>query len=309
MDGARRVSSRRKFFAGVAVGAGATALPHWLAHAFGLKVLHLLPGDFDRPQCLIADSRRDTLLVLVIPREPDERWHRGYVLGALLNYGTDEQLAPLSAVDVRCAFASELTDLGAERVEGEPWAVLVDKASGRSRAIDLPLPSLEEIAKELGVDQPEEDVASAGVWGDPEIRASVRQIDILAAAIVGAIEEELPALAKAEQARLDPADREHLDRSLRDGIPLPHALLERCAAQLLVAARSSASDLPPEYVRNLLAQAVRVRLVARAIPGSRWARGGGCGVQIEGEEPSMAACGMGHVPRLSRRFLHFFSEQ
>lgn len=56
------------------------------------------------------------------------------------------------------------------------------------------------------------------------------------------------------------------------------------------------------------ADAVRERLVKKVLPGSHWARAGGCGTQIEGvEDRSMVACGMGHVPEKSRRFLYFFS--
>lgn len=56
------------------------------------------------------------------------------------------------------------------------------------------------------------------------------------------------------------------------------------------------------------AEAVRERLVKKTPPGTYWARAGGCGTQIEGiEDRSMVACGMGHVPEKSRRFLYFFS--
>lgn len=142
-----------------------------------------------------------------------------------------------------------------------------------------------------------------------ELRASVQQIDTLAAAIVGAIDAELPALAEAERARVGPEDLEHLDRVLDERAPLPHALVERNAAQLLLRIRDDSTEPAAEHVRSVLAEAVRVRLVARRIPGSRWAVGGGCGVHIEGEDVVAVGCGMGHVPRLSRRFLHFFSEE
>ena len=45
------------------------------------------------------------------------------------------------------------------------------------------------------------------------------------------------------------------------------------------------------------------------VPGSKWAVSGGCGTTIEGEPRNMmVACGMGHVPVKSRRFLHFFTK-
>ena len=59
-----------------------------------------------------------------------------------------------------------------------------------------------------------------------------------------------------------------------------------------------------------LAREVRERLVHKPPPGARWATSSGCGVTIEGgrdDEQSMVACGMGHVPRRSARFLHFLT--
>ncbi|AKT36694.1 hypothetical protein [Chondromyces crocatus] len=58
------------------------------------------------------------------------------------------------------------------------------------------------------------------------------------------------------------------------------------------------------------AAGVRARLVKQPPAGARWASASGCGVTIEGEQNRpMMACGMGHVPEKSRRFLYFFSLQ
>lgn len=55
------------------------------------------------------------------------------------------------------------------------------------------------------------------------------------------------------------------------------------------------------------AEEVRERLVKKPPPGTHWANASGCGTQIEGVEPRRGiACGMGHVPEKSRRFLYFF---
>jgi hypothetical protein len=61
--------------------------------------------------------------------------------------------------------------------------------------------------------------------------------------------------------------------------------------------------------RKLAARAagVRARLVKQRPPGAHWASSSGCGTQIEGMEPSLVACGMGHVPVKSARFLYFFA--
>ncbi|WP_441289361.1 hypothetical protein ACSRUE_00825 [Sorangium sp. KYC3313] len=62
--------------------------------------------------------------------------------------------------------------------------------------------------------------------------------------------------------------------------------------------------------RNAEARAasVRARLVKAPPAGARWAIASGCGIDVEGAEDSgLMACGMGHVPSKSRRFLYFFS--
>ncbi|WP_437279105.1 hypothetical protein WME90_00690 [Sorangium sp. So ce375] len=62
--------------------------------------------------------------------------------------------------------------------------------------------------------------------------------------------------------------------------------------------------------RNVEARAasVRARLVKAPPAGAHWALASGCGIDVEGAENSGAmACGMGHVPAKSRRFLYFFS--
>lgn len=56
---------------------------------------------------------------------------------------------------------------------------------------------------------------------------------------------------------------------------------------------------------------VRARIVKPPVPGARWALSGGCGISYETPEPSDdaygVACGMGHVPAKSMRFLFFFA--
>jgi hypothetical protein len=59
-----------------------------------------------------------------------------------------------------------------------------------------------------------------------------------------------------------------------------------------------------------LAGEVRARLTKKPPRGARWANGHGCGTDIEGEKDQMmVACGMGHVPRKSARFLYFFTRR
>jgi hypothetical protein len=60
-----------------------------------------------------------------------------------------------------------------------------------------------------------------------------------------------------------------------------------------------------------LAGASRAQLCRRRVPGSRWAKSTGCGSQVEyepvekHEDDMIVACGMGHTPEISARFLDF----
>jgi len=77
-------------------------------------------------------------------------------------------------------------------------------------------------------------------------------------------------------------------------------------------ARSALSPRGPQVGDPAtMAREVRERLVRKPPPGARWATSSACGVTIEGvrdDEQSMVACGMGHVPRRSARFLHFLTK-
>jgi len=75
-----------------------------------------------------------------------------------------------------------------------------------------------------------------------------------------------------------------------------------------IEAQAKALDrlLPAVADEGRNAETFKARLRER-VPGSHWASEGGCGTTIEGvENQRMYACGMGHVPQRSRRFLYFF---
>lgn len=70
----------------------------------------------------------------------------------------------------------------------------------------------------------------------------------------------------------------------------------------------SAVRVPDERVAAAAAEA-RARLVKQRVPGSYWAHSGGCGTRVEGDDdPMMVACGMGHTPARSSRFLYLYAE-
>jgi len=60
-----------------------------------------------------------------------------------------------------------------------------------------------------------------------------------------------------------------------------------------------------------LASRVREMVRERPVPGSHWGLDGGCGTTVEGRDDLSEglACGMGHVPARSRRFLHWLTRR
>lgn len=85
---------------------------------------------------------------------------------------------------------------------------------------------------------------------------------------------------------------------------------DRIAAQRIGALGALLRKGLGEGADNLEARAasVRAQLVKAPPAGAHWATASGCGTDVEGVEDSgLMACGMGHVPSKSRRFLYFFS--
>lgn len=91
---------------------------------------------------------------------------------------------------------------------------------------------------------------------------------------------------------------------------LPLVEADRLAALLMLRAAEEQDAKARVALRKALAQAAAVRLRQGPVSGSRWARSGGCGTTFEDEKDDramMVACGMGHVPAKSARFLYFFT--
>jgi hypothetical protein len=89
------------------------------------------------------------------------------------------------------------------------------------------------------------------------------------------------------------------------------AELHRVSAILLAAAVALPGREREDSLRRI-ADAARFVFCRKRVAGSRWSNAGGCGSQPElepGEEDDdgMFACGMGHVPEKSQRFLDFLT--
>jgi hypothetical protein len=226
--------------------------------------------------------------VLVIPSKGDERWRPGQAFGELINHGTPEQLLPFAMVEVVCARMKSLRALVPSVPQGEPLMVLVetDRSPAQARALDVKL-----------------DFDFAVRWDKKAENALIdARINALAGLLRSAILEEPHLSRYAEQNR---ASLTAAEQAAVVSGPVTDALIER-AGPTLVKQALTRNDIELKARLNALS-AARVR--TKPPPGARWAVSLGCGIDIEGSSPEdklLVACGMGHTPERSRRFLLFF---
>jgi hypothetical protein len=98
-----------------------------------------------------------------------------------------------------------------------------------------------------------------------------------------------------------------------DDSPIEDKVIDARVALVASLVRQGLGAAPAAVVAARAAE-VRERLVKQRPPGGQWASSAGCGVSFEegpeGHDNEVAvACGMGHVPRRSARFLHFLSQK
>lgn len=307
---------RRKFLGTVAVGLGATALPVWLSRSFGLSGQTCpatpedppAPADPPRSEChAVPGAPSKPRLVLVIPAEDvAAQWNRGQAFGEYLNHGRDEQLGLFAAFDVICRRMDQLPPSVRELVEGEPLMIVLDPdGPAPVRPLDATLPPHPESRRGGFADEEDRPFEDFAALEDAVVDA---RITILA----DLLESALPHDALARQADRERAalacDEAAAFRELTDRVhTLTPALVDRAAATTMLALRRQDPDTRAR-LWALLAAAVHARLTYHPVDGAPWARGGGCGVRVEGDDsPHHMACGMGHVPRKSVRFLKFFA--
>jgi hypothetical protein len=146
---------RRRQFLDATIAAGAAMVwPMWLKEAFGdpaaclsgepSKVAATLPSAAALTQAF-RDARRARrpLLVIVVPADDTEKWDRGRAWGELLNFGSDEQIASLSSVEVACSTMDALKLVVPNETRGEPFFALIttEAAPSKLRAFEVELPS------------------------------------------------------------------------------------------------------------------------------------------------------------------------
>lgn len=224
------------------------------------------------------------VLAWVAPSDALRHPGRGRLLGALLNHGTDAELAPLAlAVPVALSAAA----LGVASPLDEPGAVLLEP-DGAARALSLPdddgCGDREYLAEEES---------------EPLIRAQVARAAAALRGLLCADEAMLRRRAEGERRALG-----GFGQAVTQGLPedVQRGLAAQAPALLLLAEGAGAEPF--------LAAAVRRRYVEKRVPGTRWAFASICGVVVEGEgqseEDRGTMCGIGYVPRLSQRFLQFY---
>jgi hypothetical protein len=292
------MSSRRTFLKGALVGGAVALWPAWLRRAFADPPEACAPEPEERRLAALgAGFRRAVrvgkpLLVLVIPSEDLDKRLRGELWGGFLNYGASEALAALSLAEVVCAEMPDLRRMipAARALDGAPLFVLIETAARPAEASAF---SLER-----------DDAPAARFESELEDGAVERRIAEVGALLLRAlVGDTLERRAKESAGRLS---TERLS-ALRGDSPSLDAI------DLGAAVFLAESLDPADRARRIdrLADATRARLVKVPVPGSRWARASVCGLdRVEGEgelEGVGFACGMGHLPKKSERFLYFYA--
>jgi hypothetical protein len=309
---------RRAFVVRTAAALAAGTWPGWLRRAFASDS-DCPPGTADLPsarrwlEIFSAAYRRaqaagKPLLVLVVPDAEDERWTRGRAFGELLNHGGNEIMASLALAEVTCAPMSAVKAFLPSLRDGEPLMVLVETGAvpGRAALLDATLPQEEERWRTGDVSY-EERLARANAVVE-------RRIAVVGKLLRDALAPDLETVerrARQQVAQLLPPQLLAVGPELAAANP-DAAKLDAWAAIAYLAALEGPSAASGRLLAALAAGARR-RLTGGRVPGSRWAQSSGCGTDIEwepGEKDDSSvgiACGMGHVPEKSRRFLDFLT--
>ena len=313
---------RRRVLSAAPAAALVLGWPKWLKHAFAGE-----PGTKD-PACVAgagsaaagvrrgwlqvvaagyrrAQAAGKPLLVFVIPKENVvERWARGHAFGEILNHGDDEAMAVLSLAEVVAAPLFAVKALVPSVADDEPLMFLIetDGVPARTRAIALKLRDRGSVRWQ---DREKEERRE-----DAEVD---RAIDALGKVLRESLAPDAGTVARRarqQEARLTSAQALNLRGALVTHLPVVRELDP--VAALVYEAAVAAPAGERERLMRALAGTAGARLRDRRVPGSRWANGSGCGIEIEwepGEEEDgfMVGCGMGYVPEKSRRLLDFLT--
>jgi hypothetical protein len=277
---------RRGFVKLGAMSAALGSVPAFIARAFAQDACE---DDSTRIAAAASAYRRARatgrpLLVLVVPETEDMiAYERQHAFGEWLNHGGDETLAMLALTEVFVGRMSHVRRVLPSTPAEDAVMLLVETSELPSRVVPLraELPNLFDGSP----------WAEGMTWEERERRDEARideRVAILTSLLRGALVPDAATISR----RVAQAE------SVRN--------LEHRAAVHYARAMASSAETRASMLHDL-AERARERLVGERVPGSRWARSSGCGTTIEGEEDNIGvACGMGHVPARSVRFLYFY---
>lgn len=322
--------NRRTFLDAASRAALIASWPAWLQSAFAADEKR---GNDEAGLAVVSEGYRRAqragkpLLVLVIPAKDDDKYYRGRAFGEFLNHATKAQHAPLALCEVICATVAQLQQLVPTVGANESLMLLIetDKLPAEVKRIDGKLPTSRssfqlteaELDAELPAKSKEKEQQKWARHSEARQRIENRdvnqRIDRIAALLLQGVMATGSDLEKrvAQQKSHTPAPLiQSIEQKLaggRDG-ELTTEELDLGAAQVAQYAQG-AQVARKNKLLELLGSAVETKLLRSRVPGSKWANSGGCGTRIEGEEQRvMVACGMGHVPAKSSRFLYFFTK-
>jgi hypothetical protein len=280
--------NRRQFARAASSGLALFAIPGWFAacqRADSSQVGQLEPGE--RPR-----------LVLHVPDDEARRDTLGLLLGLFLMHGDDAELAWLAACDIECATTLQLDYRGFDLsrvhallfVPGEPPVVALEG--------NFPFEDL------YAVPDDERNVEWSNQLLDKRLRTRTTANNTWIAA----------QLAKV----LGPGSRAFelgcaRERERFGELPVGQQPSFECALSTPFLSADKAAQRPSQSVEwsGALASVVRERWRSISPKGSSWAGSHGCGLDLETPPPSrellLYACGMGHSPEFTRRFLYLFT--
>jgi hypothetical protein len=289
--------SRRGLIAG---GVAAAALPAFLRRAFACPPAIDVHVERDCPapttdidvvtvayRAAVAVGK--PLLVILVPDDAGRKYDRGHLWGEVLNHAAPSTWEALACCEVVCGSNAAVRQLLNIAVDDDALFAFVETNAvpAVARAVVANVPAYESRLGR-GFD------TTQGTWEDAVKRE--REVSEQRIAIVGALVEAsvfgAPALGSTVRPLL--AQRVADARVRNVGINDDDA---RAAALVVLG----------EGARAITAAQARLKL--KPVRGSKWASSGGCGVDVEGEDDNVGiACGMGHTPELSRRFLYWFKK-
>lgn len=299
---------RRAWFSSAVAAVAFTGVPDWLQF-FGRGHQDPKPAPAPaapavrerqlRAAAVQAKAQSKPLLVLIVP-DGDAATHiRGKWLGAWFVHGGASARLDLALCVPAAASAQEIRALAKVSLpDPAPVMLLLD-----ATLLDDPAGSGLK-ATPIEVDLPETSL--------PQQAADLERLTTALAAALPQHAGALDAMAQRVRASLTDEDAERVQGWLAGGRRPDDELLVRATAWVRCLLPNMNAERSRTAQAMLLAAIERVWM-QRPLPGARWGRTEGCGIDIEdpaapgGVIGAGVECGMGRVPEVCRRFLVFYT--